>query len=122
MPAARYEVRVTQPALESLRKLKDKRIQRAILGRIARLETDPEAQGKQLVGPLSGLYSLRSGPHRVVYRVSHDPPLVSVVLVGRRRAGYHQDVYEAAKRLINRLVRLGLLEAPKEGEPREQVP
>lgn len=113
MPAGRYQVRLAKPALESLRKLRGKRLQRAILGRIAKLETDPEAQGKELVGPLSGLRSLRSGRHRIVYQVSHDPALVSVVLVGPRRAGRGDDVYETARRLVNRFIRLGLLESPE---------
>lgn len=116
MPAETYEVRLTKPVLESLRKLRDKCLQRTILGRIAKLESEPEAQGKELVGPLSGLRSLRSGRHRVVYQVSHDPRLVSVVLVGLRRAGSGDDVYETAKRLVNRFIRLGLLETPEEQE------
>ncbi len=87
--------------------IKDRRIQKAIRDRIDDLESDPDKQGKPMVGELSGFRSLRAVGQRfrVIYRVEKERIVVVVVAAGLRKDGDRGDIYALAQKLV----RLGLL-------------
>jgi mRNA interferase RelE/StbE len=102
-----YEVQWTEQAVQSLEKVRDRRIQRLILKSGDSLSVEPEKKGKALVGALAGYRSLRVAGqrYRIVYRVERERITVWISAAGLRKEGDRRDVYELAKRLIN----LGLL-------------
>jgi len=65
-----------------------------------KLTTNPELYGQPLKRDLQGLWKLRVGQYRVVYRIEKDKILVYVVKVGFRRDE------EAYKETIKRLRQL----------------
>ncbi len=69
---------------------------------IDRLASDPEKQGKALVGELSGLRSVRAvgQRYRVIYQLVDDKVVVAILAVGIRRDGSKQDIYQLAKKLV----------------------
>ena len=73
---------------------------RAVLERIQRLATDPEKQGKPLMGPLRGHRSIHVSRFRVIYRVVRSRVEVIVLAAGIRKEGSRDDVYELARRLV----------------------
>jgi mRNA interferase RelE/StbE len=95
-------------AVRALAGIADKRAQRKIFDRAAALATEPESQGKALVGPLAGYRSVRAvgQRYRIVYRVERGRVVVIVLAVGLRKGGDSKDIYALAKKLV----RLGLLE------------
>ncbi len=95
------------PAMELLRAIPDRRIQKTIATRIDHLAQEPEKQGKPLLEELAGYRSLRAvgQRYRIIYRVDHDQILVMVVAVGLRKEGDRHDIYALAKKLL----RSGLL-------------
>jgi mRNA interferase RelE/StbE len=98
------------PAMELLRAIADRRVQKTIATRIDHLAKEPEKQGKPLHGELAGYRSLRAvgQRYRVIYRVDQGRIEVLVVAVGLRKEGDRQDIYELAKKLL----RSGLLDTP----------
>jgi len=104
-----WRVDVAETAANQIAAIRERRIQKQILTRIRELDHDPEKQGKALVGPLLGYYSVRAAEqrYRIIYTVDRGVVTVHVVAVGIRRAGAHDDVYELAKKLVKR----GLLES-----------
>jgi mRNA-degrading endonuclease RelE of RelBE toxin-antitoxin system len=91
--------------LESLRAIKDKKVQGEIARAIDGLEKEPERQGKQLVAPLEGILSVRvvKSRYRVLYKVEPEQRRVSVLLIGPRKPGENADVYAVARRLFEAL-------------------
>jgi mRNA interferase RelE/StbE len=86
-----YTVTLTKAAeknLGSLPKKDQKRIVEAMEG----LQANPFT-GKQLQGPLEGLWSLRVWPYRIIYRVEKQIITVTVLAIGHR-----QGVYKKLKR------------------------
>ena len=81
-----YEIIVEPPAERFIKTLK-KDEQKKILDKIEELSENPRL-GKELVGRLSGLRSLRKGIYRVIYKIEE---LKLIVLV--LRAGYRGDIY-----------------------------
>jgi len=96
-----YRIDFTPKAAEMLETVRDRRERELLLERIETLATDPELQGKVLVGELRGYRSVRAvgQRYRIVYRVQRGEVLVLVVGVGRRQAGSKRDVYEQLERL-----------------------
>jgi mRNA interferase RelE/StbE len=96
----------TRTALERLTTIGDRPIQQEIFDASKRLEADPEKHGKPLRENLFGFRSLRviGQRYRLVYSVDPSERLVHVVVVGLRREGSRDDVYELAQKLV----RLGL--------------
>jgi mRNA interferase RelE/StbE len=90
-----------------LREITNRDIQKAIQKRIRGLVTDPEKQGKPLLGPLRGFRSIRAyyQRYRILYRVDRDAVVVMVVAVGIRKEDDRQDIYALAQKLL----RSGLL-------------
>lgn len=108
MATVTYTVYLLTPATEALKEIKDRRIQNQIGNALQRLQQNPEQQGKPLTGELSGYRSIRAANQRfrIIYRVDREAVEVLVVQVGLRKAGDRDDVYELAKRWLQR----GLLE------------
>ena len=108
----RYRVRWTEPAVQSLEAIADRRIQRLILKTGETLAQEPGKKGKPLIGPLTGFRSLRVAGqrYRLIYRVNRGEVMVWIAAAGLRKEGDRRDVYE----LAHRLLRLGLL-GPKTG-------
>lgn len=60
--------------------------QKRILKAIRRkLTTAPESFGKPLAGKLKGLWRLRVGDYRIIYKIWNDRVVVYVVMIGYRR-------------------------------------
>jgi mRNA interferase RelE/StbE len=83
-----YEVALSIDAAKSIRKL-PKGIQRAVVAALTALETDPRA-GKPLIGELAGIWSLRRGDYRVLYRIDDRHRRVEIARVGHRRDVYRR--------------------------------
>ncbi|HAC46620.1 MAG TPA: hypothetical protein DCF65_11210 [Chloroflexi bacterium] len=78
-----YEVTLSVDAAKSIRKL-PKRVQRAVVAALTALEDDPRG-GKPLIGEFAGIWSLRRGGYRVLYRIDDRERRVEVARVGHRR-------------------------------------
>ncbi len=108
MTPAPYRILLTPTARSMLAAIPDRRTRERIRDRIDGLVTEPDLQGKALLGELKGYRSLRAAGqrYRIIYRVHQTQVEVLVVAVGRRAEGSRQDIY----RLAQRLLRLRLLE------------
>lgn len=96
-----HKVEFTPKALEMLAAVPDRRERELLLERVEALATDPELQGKALLGELRGHRSVRAvgQRYRIVYRVVRGEVLVLVIGVGRRQGGNKRDVYEQLGRM-----------------------
>ena len=105
-----YKIIIMPPAMELLRAIPDRRVQKAIATRIDNLAKEPEKQGKPLHGELAGYRSLRAvgQRYRIIYQVDQGQILVLVVALGIRKEGDRQDIYTLAQKLL----RSGLLGPP----------
>ncbi|MBO9626425.1 MAG: type II toxin-antitoxin system RelE/ParE family toxin [Microbacterium sp.] len=83
----RYEVEFTTAAAREIRKL-DTQIRRRVLLGIAELENSPRPHGVRKIVGYKDAWRLRIGDYRVLYEVSDERIVVTVVRVGHRR-----DVY-----------------------------
>ena len=87
----RYQVVVSEEARKSVRRLA-KEVHAAVVAALAGLATEPRA-GKPLVGELRGVWSLRRGDYRVLYRINDKTKRVEVARIGHRH-----DVYRIRRR------------------------
>lgn len=103
-----YRISIAPSALSHLRSIKDRRVRQLIAERIDALASDPDKQGKPLIGSLSGYRSIRAigQRYRIIYRVDNNEVQVLVVAVGPRRQDDRKDVYQ----LLRRLIRLRLID------------
>jgi mRNA interferase RelE/StbE len=106
MPSG-YSIEVAPTAYTSLKRIKSKKDQREITKAIDGLAADPERQGKALLGPLATIRSLRAARsrYRVLFKVDSAKKRVCVLLVGERRPGGKEDIYVAARKLLDALLR-----------------
>ena len=106
-----YRIVMAPTALRMVAAVSDRRFRDLIVKRIDELKTDPEKQGKALIGELGGYRSLRAvgQRYRILYRVCREDIIVYVVAVGIRKEGSRADIY----RLARKLIRLRLVE-PRE--------
>lgn len=81
-----YEIIVEPPAERFIKQLK-KEEQKILLDSIEQLALHP-LKGKELVGRLAGLRSLRLSHYRIIYKIE---PTQLIILV--LRAGYRRDIY-----------------------------
>lgn len=81
-----YEVIIEPPAERFIKQL-GKEEQKKLLSAIEQLSTSPH-QGKELVGRLSGLRSVRIDMYRIIYKVEDTQLLVFVL-----RAGHRGNIY-----------------------------
>lgn len=78
-------VELTKRAARDLDALAKSKMLPKILSKIASLSRKPEA-GKPLVGPLRGIWSLRVGEYRILYKI--DGKKVVVLTVNLRKDAY----------------------------------
>ena len=107
-----WRISFTAPAMELLRSISDRRVQRLIVNRAQRLGDEPQLQGYPLRNELSRFRSVRAVGQRcrIILRIDEDRRQVIVVAVGIRREGYRNDIYALAQRLV----RLSLVEPPED--------
>ena len=67
-------------------KLRDKKLEKRILGAKSKLETNPLI-GKKLTGKLDGQYSLRIWPYRIVYFINQQKDVIITDI------GHRKDIY-----------------------------
>ena len=98
----KYEIEITEIALEMLRNIKDTRIRNKIIETIDSLEFEPDKKGKPLIDDLIGFKSIRSvgQRYRVLYKVDNDKIIVFVIALGIRKDGDKKDIYSLAKKLL----------------------
>jgi len=84
----KYEVVVGADAVRSMRRL-PKKFQKAIIAALNALGDEPRA-GKPLIGELAGVWSLRRGDYRVLYRINDDARRVEIARIGHRRDVYRR--------------------------------
>ncbi len=98
-----WGIRVTRIALDMLESIKDARTRAVVVKTIDGLATNPEAQGKPLVGSLAGYRSIRTAGqrYRIIFKVEKDKVIVYVVAVGVRKEGSSADIYELARKLVD---------------------
>jgi mRNA interferase RelE/StbE len=72
------ELRLTRRATNDLREL-PRTVQEAVLETLNKIAVDPEAEGKELVGRLRGLWSARVGNYRVLYTVGRAGVIVRAI-------------------------------------------
>ena len=83
-----YQVIVAASAARELARLPTA-VRRSILSALDALAAEPRA-GKPLTGALRGLWSLRRGDFRVLYRVDDPARRLEVARIGHRREVYRR--------------------------------
>lgn len=98
----KYEIEITDLALEMLRNIKDIRIRKKIIETIDSLEFEPDKKGKAMIDDLIGFKSIRSvgQRYRVLYKIDNEKVIVFVLALGIRKDGDKKDIYSLAKKLI----------------------
>lgn len=105
-----FEVLWSAQSGGSLRRIGKLTIQKQILADAKKLDSDFD-QGTKLTKELEGLRSIHTAQDkfRIIYKVDETKELVHIVLVGKRRAGQQQDIYELARKLLRaRLIKRDL--------------
>ena len=100
----KYTVRLTQQAKKMLAAISDKRVQTKLADRMEKLSQTPEKQGKTLLSSLSGYRSVRAvgQRYRIIYTIDDDIVTVLVVALGIRKEKDKKDIYQLAKKLIQK--------------------
>lgn len=100
----KYTVSLTLEAKKMLAAIADKRVQSKLVDRMELLSQEPEKQGKALLSSLSGYRSVRAvgQRYRIIYTVDKNIVTVLVVAVGLRKENDRSDVYQLAKKLIQK--------------------
>ena len=83
-----YEVVIAANASRDIRRLPHEAQRRVVAG-LTVLALEPRA-GKPLTGVLSGLWALRRGDYRVLYRIDDRARRVEIARVGHRREVYRR--------------------------------
>ncbi|HVF62630.1 MAG TPA: type II toxin-antitoxin system RelE/ParE family toxin [Casimicrobiaceae bacterium] len=82
---AAYSVLVRPSAAAELDHIGTKRERQRIISRIRSLVADPRPPGCEKLAGAAGLFRVRQGHYRVVYRVDDSARVVDVVKSGHRR-------------------------------------
>lgn len=85
----RYTVELSKRAAKQLRKL-DRPVQSRVLAALALLRQQPRPQTMKALAGQSGLFRVRVGDHRIIYRIEDGRLLVLVLALGHRR-----DIYDS---------------------------
>ena len=80
------KVYFTPNTAKILNKLRDKKLEKRILGAKSKLETNPTI-GKKLTGKFEGQYSLRIWPYRIVYFINLKKDVIITDI------GHRKDIY-----------------------------
>jgi mRNA interferase RelE/StbE len=86
---ARYRI-VFTPAAERVFVALSKDVQRRIDQRLLALQDNPRPAGIKALKGDAGIYRLRVGDYRVLYKVHDDQVVVVIVAVGHRREVYRK--------------------------------
>lgn len=81
-----WKIFYKERALKDLQKMPEAWKQKLLIA-IENLQTDP-FQGKKLQGQLSGIYSLRIWPYRILYEVYKKEIIIVVLHIGHRQGIY----------------------------------
>jgi len=83
--------------------IQDRRVREKIVEQVRLLGTEPEKQGKPLIGELSGYRSLRTAGqrYRIIFRIEKEKTMVWIMALGIRKEGSKRDIYTLAKKLIS---------------------
>lgn len=84
-----YKIVVSRDVAKSMRRL-PKAAQRAVVEAFVALGDQPRA-GKSLTAELTGVWSLRRGDYRILYRINDRRRLVEIARVGHRRDVYRKN-------------------------------
>jgi mRNA interferase RelE/StbE len=84
-----WRVVVAAPARRHLARLPEKAAA-AVLESFEAIAGDPRRVGKPLKLELSGLWSARRGPYRVIYRLDEEDATVVVLAIGHRADVYRR--------------------------------
>ena len=97
-----WQINFTESALDTLRNISDRRIQRVILELAQALSEEPDRKGAPLRDELSGYRSIRAAGqrYRIIYRVDENLRSVIIIAMGLRREGDRRDIYALAQRLV----------------------
>lgn len=100
----KYTVRLTHQAKKMLAAISDKRVQTKLADRMEKLSQTPEKQGKALLASLSGYRAVRAvgQRYRIIYTIDDDIVTVLVVVIGIRKEKDKKDIYQLAKKLIQK--------------------
>lgn len=95
-----FTVELNRDAEADLLAIDDTR--KAISEGLLRLETEPAKRGKPLTKDLEGYYTIRLAGQRywAVYSISVSQGVVTVVVIGIRKAGDKRDVYRVASKRL----------------------
>jgi mRNA-degrading endonuclease RelE of RelBE toxin-antitoxin system len=103
-----YQVLWNDAALELMRMVKDRRVQRRLFDLADTLAEEPQRRGQPLYDDLTGYWSLHWSRWRVIFSIEEDEKAVHILAVGQRSVGKPTDIYNRARRLLS----LGLIESP----------
>lgn len=81
-----YSVNLDDNAVKFLKKT-DKSEGKRILDKLESLKDNPEL-GKPLTGNFAGLWNLRIGKYRALYRILNDRLIIVVIRIGHRKNVY----------------------------------
>jgi len=88
---AGYEVRLSRAASRALAERLPLGVASAIWEFLTGpLADNPRRLGKPLSGNLAGYHSARRGSYRVVYSITDNPEVITVVRIDHRRSVYHR--------------------------------
>jgi len=82
-----YRVELSATAERQLRRLQA-RDQRRVVDVIHRLAREPRPRGCRQLHGYDGVYRVRSGAFRVIYRIEYDRVLIVLLKIGHRREIY----------------------------------
>ena len=85
-----YTVRFTATARRDLHALPPRVLSAVIEFAFGELARQPRRVGKPLRRELTGLYSARRGPYRLLYRIEEDSPMVLIERVDNRADVYRR--------------------------------
>jgi len=81
-----YELRIYKQVQREIKKI-SKLHQKAILEALEEIQDNP-LSGKPLARELTGRFSYRVGPYRIIYRVNQKEKIIQVVSAGHRSVVY----------------------------------
>ena len=97
----------TLTSVDFLNKIGNKKIQKTLIDESKTLINHPE-RGKPLLAELKNFRSLRvyGGRYRLIYKIMNEEKEIHIYVVGIRKEGDKNDVYNLAKKLF----KAGLIE------------
>jgi mRNA-degrading endonuclease RelE of RelBE toxin-antitoxin system len=88
LPKVSYTVIFTATAQQDLRRIPPRIVPAIVEFAFGDLATAPQRLGRPLERELSGLFSARRGPYRVLYRIDGDAKSVAIIRVAHRADAY----------------------------------